>query len=29
MSSLKERLIKKFNDSYENSYQVFSEFVED
>ena len=29
MSDLKERLIKKFNDSYENSYQVFNKFVED
>ena len=28
MSSLKERLMEKFNDSYENSYQVFNEFVE-
>ena len=29
MSSLKERLMGKFNDSYENSYQAFNEFVED
>ena len=27
--SLKERLIKEFKDSYENSYQVFNKFVED
>lgn len=27
--SLKERLIKEFEDSYENSYQAFNEFVED
>ena len=29
MSDLKERLIKEFKDSYENSYQAFNEFVED
>ena len=29
MSDLKERLIKEFKDSYENSYRVFNEFVED
>ena len=29
MSDLKERLIKKFDDLYENSYQVFNKFVED
>ena len=29
MSSLKERLMKEFEDSYENSYQAFNEFVED
>ena len=27
--SLKERLIKEFKDSYENSYQAFNEFIED
>ena len=29
MSDLKERLIKEFKDSYENSYRVFNEFIED
>ena len=29
MSSFKERLMKEFEDSYENSYQAFNEFVED
>ena len=29
MSDLKERLMKEFSDSYENSYQAFNEFVED
>ena len=28
MSSFKERLIKEFKDSYENSYQAFNEFIE-
>ena len=29
MSDFKERLIREFKDSYENSYQAFNKFVED
>lgn len=29
MSELKDRLMKEFENSYENSYQIFNKFVED